>query len=87
MKPIKMFMMKTCPHSQRAFRWMDEVKAEHPEYKALDITMIDEREEPELANRYDYYYVPTYYVGDEKVHEGAASKEIVEHVFAQAYNG
>lgn len=87
MKPIKMFMMKTCPYCRRAFGWMDEVKAEHPEYEALDITMIDEREEPETANQYDYYYVPTYYVDGLKVHEGAATKEIVEQVFAQAYNG
>lgn len=84
MKPITMFMMKTCPHCQRAFKWMDEVKAEHPEYNALEITMIDEREQPELANKYDYYFVPTYFIGDEKVHEGAASKEIVEGVCAKA---
>ena len=85
MKPITMFMMKTCPHCQRAFRWMDEVKAEHPEYEALDITMIDEREEPELAAKYDYFYVPTYFVGTEKMHEGACQKEIVERIFAEAF--
>lgn len=86
MKPITMFMMRTCPHCQRAFKWMDEVKAEHPEYAQCAVTMIDEREQPEIANQRDYYLVPTYYVGDEKVHEGAASKEIVEDVFAKAYN-
>lgn len=87
MKPIQMFMMSTCPHCRRAFQWMDEVKQEHPEYSALDITMVDEREHPEIASKYDYYYVPTYYVGSEKVHEGAASKEIVERVFSEAYSG
>lgn len=85
MKPITMFMMRTCPHCQRAFQWMDEVKQEHPKYARCALTMVDEREQPELAGRYDYYFVPTYYVGDEKVHEGPASKEIVEAVFAEAY--
>lgn len=87
MKPVLMFMQRTCPHCRRAFVWMDETKAEHPEYDALEITMIDEREEPELANRYDYYYVPTYYVGEQRVHEGPASKEIVDDVFRKAYEG
>lgn len=87
MKPILMFMSKTCPHSQRAFKWMDDVKQEHPEYKDLDITMVDEREEPDRCAKYDYYFIPTYYVDGKKVHEGACSKEIVEQVFADAYNG
>lgn len=87
MKPITMFMMRTCPHCQRAFRWMDEVKAEHPEYERVDVTMIDEREKPEVAAQYDYYYVPTYFVGDKKMHEGVCAKEIVENVYKAAYEG
>lgn len=85
MKPIKMFMMKTCPYCRKAFGWMDECKAEHPEYNDIEVTMVDEREQPALANQYDYYYVPTYYIGDEKVHEGAASREIIDEIFAKAY--
>ena len=46
--------------------------------------MVDENIHPEIAAQYDYYYVPTYYVGDEKVHEGAASKEKIERVFELA---
>lgn len=86
MKPIKMFMMKTCPYCQKAFGWMDECKQEHPEYSALDIEMIDEREQPDVANQFDYYYVPTYYVDGVKVHEGAASRQIIDEVFAKAYS-
>lgn len=86
MKQVTMFMMSTCPHCQRALRWMDECRAEHPEYRNVDIRMIDETKEPEIAKQYDYYYVPTYYVGDQKVHEGAASREIIDSVFEQACN-
>lgn len=85
MQPITMFMQRTCPHSRRAFAWMDEVTADHPEYRALSITMIDEREQTELARQYDYYYVPTFYIGGEKVHEGVASREIIEQVFSRAF--
>ena len=46
--------------------------------------MIEESEEPEVADRYDYYYVPTFYVGDEKVHEGGIYPEEVEQVLRRA---
>ena len=33
------------------------------------MTRIEESIQPEIANRYDYYAVPTFYVGGEKVFE------------------
>ena len=84
MKTITMFMKATCPYCQAAFRWMDTLFAENEKYKALTINKIDETVHPEIADKYDYYYVPTYYVGEDKVHEGAASLEIVKRVFDTA---
>ena len=46
--------------------------------------VIDEGREPALAEQYDYYYVPTFYVGGEKVHEGHAEKADVERVLRLA---
>ena len=46
--------------------------------------MIDELAEPEVADRYDYYYVPTFYVGDKKVHEGGIMPDEVEAVLRMA---
>lgn len=74
-------MFDECPHCQLALKLMDELTAENPEYAKLDIKMINERREPELADQYDYWYVPTYYIGDEKVHEGHAERENVQKVF------
>ena len=54
---------------------------ENPAYQSLDIRKIDENVYPDIAGNYDYYYVPTYYVGNEKVHEGAASLEKIRRVF------
>ena len=48
------------------------------------IRMIDELAEPEVADRYDYYYVPTFYVGDKKVHEGGIMPDEVEAVLRMA---
>ena len=84
MKPVIMFMMARCPYCRAALQWMAELREEYPEFKAVEIEMIDETEQPDIANTYDYYFVPTYYVDGKKVHEGAASKQIVESMFRAA---
>jgi thiol-disulfide isomerase/thioredoxin len=84
MKPIYMLITDWCPHCKRAFNWMEELVKENPSYLDLQIEIIDEEKEPEKAKRFDYYYVPTYYVGDVKVHEGVPTKEIVKSVFEKA---
>jgi thioredoxin 1 len=85
MKKILMFTMASCPYCQNAHRWMNELLKEHPEYKEIEIEIIDEVEQPELADTYDYYYVPTYYVDGTKVHEGVPTKQIIRDVYTEAY--
>lgn len=63
---------------------MEELKKENPEYQRVDIKIIDEAVQPDFAKQFDYYYVPTYFVGDKKVHEGVASKDIVRGVYEEA---
>lgn len=84
MQKILMFTMAACPYCRAAHKWMNELLAEHPEYHEAPIEIVDEVEQPARADTYDYYYVPTYYVGDVKVHEGVATKEIVEDVYLMA---
>ncbi|MDI9490162.1 MAG: thioredoxin [Clostridiaceae bacterium] len=79
MKKIKMFMFDTCPHCQLAIRCLNELQSQD-KYKDLKIEMINERKEPEIADQYDYYYVPTFFVDEEKVHEGHAELEDVQRV-------
>lgn len=84
MKSILMFTMASCPYCQRATRYMEELMTETPKYKNIPIRKVDENLDPETADAYDYYFVPTYYVDDEKVHEGAASREDIHRVFERA---
>jgi hypothetical protein len=63
---------------------MDTLKSENPKYQDIDIKIIDEELEPEISKKYDYYYVPTYYVDNVKLHEGVPSKDIVTAVFEKA---
>lgn len=84
MKPVIMFVTEWCPYCKKALSWMDDIKKQNPEYGDIEIKIIDEELQPHIAKQYTYYYVPTYYVDGVKVHEGAASRNIVSKVFEMA---
>ena len=84
MKDITVLITDWCPHCKRAINWIDEVKQENPKYKEIKVEIIDEEKTPEIAKQYDYYYVPTYFVGKRKAFEGGTTKEIVRKVFEEA---
>ncbi|MDR2680740.1 MAG: thioredoxin, partial [Tannerella sp.] len=52
--------------------------------KDIELELIEESEQAELADQYDYYYVPTFYVDGRKVHEGGIFKDEVEAIFKKA---
>lgn len=83
-KHVKMMVLDGCPHCKKAFQFMEECKAEHPEYGKVELEVIEENKEEEKTRGYAYWYVPTYFVDDVKVHEGVPTKEKVEEVFRLA---
>lgn len=85
MKELTLFYFPACPYCQQALRWQEEIFAGHPEYREVPLRMIDERKERTLAEQYDYWYVPTYYLGNEKLCEGVKDKDLVEAAFQKAY--
>lgn len=85
MKKILMFTMEGCPYCAEARMYMEELFDKNPKYKELDIEIIDEVEHPDIANEYDYYYVPTYYLDGEKFHEGIPHRQMVADLFEKAY--
>ncbi|MCL2814812.1 MAG: thioredoxin family protein [Oscillospiraceae bacterium] len=84
MKKILMFTMAGCPYCRSARKWMDEILKSDERYKAIPLEIVDENERPDISAKYDYNYVPTYYLDGKKVHDGAASFEIVKRVFDAA---
>lgn len=78
-----MFYQRRCPFCKKAFAYMDELLQQEP-YKGLQIEKIEETEQPELADQYDYYYVPTFYIDGEKVHEGGIFRDEVKALFDKA---
>ena len=74
MKKLTLFHLQNCPYCHNARRAIDELVKENPEYGAIAIDWIEERQQPELAERYDYYYVPTIYDGERKLYEASPSE-------------
>ncbi len=69
MKELTLFYLDDCGYCHKARRALDELFAENPAYAAIPLTRIEESREPELADRYDYYAVPSFFIGREKLFE------------------
>ena len=89
MKKLYMFVTSWCPHCKNAKNWIQELTAENPKYETIPLEIIDEEKEVNKVNElnFDYYYVPTFFLEDEKLHEGVPSKEIVKSVLDKALQG
>ncbi|MDO4711075.1 MAG: thioredoxin family protein [Peptostreptococcaceae bacterium] len=84
MKKIRMFTAEWCPHCTNAKGWLKELLEEEPKYRELEIERIDIDTQKEKLSDVDFYYVPTFYVEDEKIFEGVPSKEIIQEVLDRA---
>lgn len=78
---MRMFILKNCPHCKRAIGWIEELKRENSEYEKIEIELVDEEIDSDLANQYNYYYVPAIYDGEFKLHEGVATKNGIKTIF------
>mgnify|MGYP001072339240 CR=1 FL=1 len=79
-----LFHFAACPYCAQARRALQNLLEDHPEYQQLDIELIDEKLEPARAARYDYWYVPTFYIGRRKVHEGPINARGIEEILKKA---
>lgn len=84
MKELIYFRLSYCPHCRHANEYLEELKAENPEYCKIPIKIIDEEKDRKTANKYDYYYVPCFFMGNEKLHEGVPTKDCIRKVLDRA---
>lgn len=84
MKELYFFYLSSCPYCRQADALIEKLSAANPEYKQIKIRKIEERQEKELADSYDYYFVPCFFLGEKKLHEGAANEGIIKTVLEEA---
>ena len=69
MKELTMFYLDDCGYCRKARQALDELFDENPAYAAIPLTRIEESREPALADTYDYYAVPSFFIGKDKLFE------------------
>lgn len=90
MKKVMFFYLENCPYCKQARRALDELKAEDARYGTVAMDWVEESQHPDVAEKFDYYNVPTMFVGDEKLYEAKpgekydACKENVRRVLDAA---
>lgn len=79
------FYQPTCPYCRRAESILTQLTAEHPAYGKIKIRRVNEFTQSALAAKYDYYYVPSFFLGDKKLYEtepGESEQSVVDHLTA-----
>ncbi len=84
MNKLTYFYLPNCPHCKLATRFLAELSAEDSRYAGVEIERIDESKQKPLAAKYDYWFVPCFYLGENKLHEGHAEKADVRAVLDRA---
>ena len=89
-KKITFFYLEGCPYCRNANKAIEELIRETPVYGDVAIERINEQDPPEGLSGYDYYYVPSMFIGKEKIYEAQPGqqydviKEHVKEVFEKA---
>ena len=78
MKKVTLFHLEDCPYCHHARRALKELVKENPAYGEIEVEWIEERRHPEIAARYNYYYVPTLFHGEDKLYEASPSESYSE---------
>ena len=75
MKTITFFYLANCPYCHDARRALAELSEEDPAYATISVDWIEESQQAELANQYDYYYVPSIFADGKKLYEVNPSED------------
>lgn len=84
MQKLTYFYLKSCPYCRQADALLAELRAENPKYADVAVEKIEEEERKEIADRYDYYYVPCFFLGEKKLFEGVPTKAEIQKVLEAA---
>ncbi len=90
MEKVTIFYLEHCPYCRKAQQAVGELLTREPAFGKLAIDWVEESRQPELADQYDYYFVPSVFAGKEKLYECLPSEDYdsihrhLREAFAQA---
>ena len=69
MNTLTVFYLDGCPYCRNAMRAVQELETELSGFSADRIDWIEERRNADIADRYDYFRVPSVFFGAQKLYE------------------
>ena len=64
---MKLFYLKNCPYCRQALAWIQELYQQDAKYQRIPLEMIEESEQSELADTYDYIMFLVFFEGTKKL--------------------
>ncbi|MGI6174875.1 MAG: glutaredoxin [Christensenellales bacterium] len=80
MKQLLLFRRMNCPRCRSVMRYLDELMWQYPIYKTIQIRIIDEAIESDLAAQHDYSDVPSFFYNGQMLHEGKADRQMTKRI-------
>ena len=80
---ILAFYIDGCPYCRQAREALKELTDGNEKYSEISVEWINENQNPEISEKYDYYYVPSMFIGEKKfyeAHRGESFSECKENV-------
>lgn len=79
MKKVTLIKIQGCPYCEQAYKAVDELKTKNKNFEPIEIEIVDENLQPEVAEKFsDYYYVPSMFVDGKKIYEANPSESYSE---------
>lgn len=69
MKKVTMFVVTACPYCTKGYQALEDLKKENPAYQDVELEIINEDENPEYVEAFDYYATPSLFIGHDKIFE------------------
>ncbi len=83
MSTLTLYHFEGCPACGHAKEWIKELQAEKPELSAVKVEQVDVYKTPGFRPPAPFQYVPTFFLGKQKLLEGAVTKDKIEQMLRQ----
>ena len=77
-KKVTAFYLEGCPYCRQAREALKELVSAKPEYSSVSINWVEENQNPDISNQYDYYHVPAMFIDGVKVYEAHRGEKYEE---------
>ena len=67
MKQLEIFYQDKCPYCKKALKYIQELQEENDTYRLI-------------VPKFDYFYVPAFFIDGKKVHEGIVTKDEIRSI-------